>query len=45
MANEMKTSRASLARLLTGEHIRDAEYYGAARVVGKRLRLDLVDAT
>jgi len=43
--NEMKTGRASLARLLDPENTSVTLSTMERGVVGKRLRLDLVDAT
>lgn len=47
MAKQMKTSRASLDRLLDPENtsVTLSTMERAAKVVGKRLCLDLVDAT
>ncbi len=47
MAKQMKTSRASLDRLLDPENtsVTLSTIERAAKIVGKRLRIDLVDAT
>ena len=47
MAKQMKTSRASLDRLLDPENtsVTLSTMERAAKIVGKRLRIDLVDAT
>lgn len=47
MAKRMKTSRASLDRLLDPENtsVTLSTMERAAKIVGKRLRIDLVDAT